>query len=269
MGIRKSEEFREVYVSGTRHPDMKSRQLPSLFISACLIGGPTLSQAQTDQLPEAAQAVFASVDSWEIDNREAVLASIGESSRMMRGEWVGEETVGFGSELAAFDAIALPTGIELSWVTTSEFGSEVFAVERKQQDGRFATITMVKAEGVSNRLKVYRFLDLKHDGAPQTYRLRQVDQNGTNHVSRPLEIFPFTDQMAVLRPEITGNAIQLPLESRIVKVTVWNSDGELILSMESWEEGIQEINTGDWEAGRYAIQMETDSGRRSAMIALP
>ncbi len=247
---------------------MKSVSLTKLFVLVLILGGYT-SHGQNSQLPDEVKLVMSEVTSWDIENREAVLASLGETNRLHRGDWKYDSTLPFGSELAAFDAISLPTGIELTWVTTTEFGSEVFAVERKLEDGKFATITLLEAEGISNRLNVYRYLDHRTDGIPQTYRLRQTDQNGTVHLSQTVDIFPFVDRLAVFSPEILDDAIQLPLESRIVKVTVWNSAGKRIFSVESWEEGIQEIDTSDWKAGKYAIQMETESGRRSALIALP
>ncbi|MEL7342189.1 MAG: T9SS type A sorting domain-containing protein, partial [Bacteroidota bacterium] len=241
--------------------------LLTLFIAGSFLY-PTMDM-KAQNLPAAVQALMASVDSWEVENREAVKASLGESNLMPRGRWMHEEGISFGSELAAFDAITLPTGIELTWVTTMEFGTEKFAIERQLEDGRFATIYMMDAAGSSNGLKVYRFLDRRNDGIPQQYRLRQIDQNGTNHYSGIVQVFPYSDQLAVLNPEVQQGVIELPLESRIVKVNIWNASGEMVLSMESWEEGIQEIPVQDLEAGEYAILMDTDAGRRSAKIALP
>lgn len=244
------------------------RQLFFVLFSAFLLMFPMLP-IQGQQIPGGIQAILASVDSWEIVNREMVLASLGESNKLSHGQWQNEQNTSFGSELAAFDAITLPTGIELTWVTTQEFATEKFAIERKLENGRFATIYMTDAAGISNTLKVYRFLDRRGDGIPQTYRLRQIDQNGTTHLSKTIQVFPYTDQLAVLNPEVHNGAIELPLESRIVKVNIWNQSGELVYSLESWEEGIQEIPVRNWQEGQYAIQMDTESGRRSAIIALP
>lgn len=244
------------------------KQIFFVLLSAILLIFPMLP-IQGQQVPGGIQAILASVDSWEVVNREMVLASLGESNKLSHGQWQNTQNVAFGSELAAFDAITLPTGIELTWVTTQEFGTEKFAIERKLEDGRFATIYMADAAGTSNKLAVYRFLDRRQDGIPQEYRLRQIDQNGTNHVSKIVQVSPYTDQLAVLRPEIHNGSIELPLESRIVKVNIWNQSGELVYSLESWEEGIQDIPVRNWQRGQYAIQMDTESGRRSAIIALP
>lgn len=224
---------------------------------------------QGQHVPSGVQALIASVDSWEIVNREAVLASLGETNTVSHGAWQNDDHLPFGSELAAFDAITLPTGVELTWVTTQEFGTEKFAIERKLDDGRFVTIYMADAAGTSNTLKVYRFLDRRGDGIPQEYRLRQYDLNGTSHVSHTVQVSPYTNQLAVLHPEIHDGSIELPLESRIVKVNIWNDAGDLVYTLESWEEGIQEIPIDNWDEGQYAIQMDTDAGRRSAIIALP
>lgn len=244
------------------------KQIFSVLSTATLLLSLSLP-VQGQQLPRGIQVLIASVDSWDIINREMVQAALGETNSISRGEWQQEQGIPFGSELAAFDAITLPTGIELTWVTTQEFGTQKFAIERKLEDGRFATIYMMDAAGISNKLTVYRFLDRRQDGIPQEYRLRQIDQNGTNHNSRVVQVFPYTDQLAVLTPEVHNGAIELPLESRIVKVNIWNQAGNLVYSLESWEEGIQEIPVRDWQQGQYAIQMDTESGRRSAIIALP
>ena len=214
-------------------------------------------------------AVLAAVPSWELPDRDLVLASLGESGGPSRGLWRGEEALPFGSDLAAFDALPLPTGVEITWITTREFGTGRFAIERRLPDGRFAIITTMEAAGVSKGLQVYRFLDRRVDGIPQTYRLRQFDQNGTQHISQPVEVFPAVDQLAVLSPQLNDHLIQLPLESPVVKVNVWNENGKLIFSLESWEEGIQQIPVSDWQSGRYALQMETEAGTRTALISLP
>lgn len=240
---------------------------PVLFTATLLIT--LMLPVQGQQIPGGIQALLASVESWDIINREMVLASLGENNKFSHGQWEDRPGSHFGSELAAFDAITLPAGIELTWVTTQEFGTEKFAIERKHDDGRFATIYMMDAAGISNKVAVYRFLDRRNDGIPQEYRLRQIDQNGTNHFSRVVQVFPYTDQLAVISPEVHNDSIELPLESRIVKVNIWNQSGELVYSLESWEDGIQEIPVKDWQRGQYAIQMDTESGRRSAMINLP
>ena len=214
-------------------------------------------------------ALLAQVDSWELPDREMVLASLGESSQVSSGEWRGEEHVSFGSELTTFSVLSIPEGNELTWITTREFGSEKFAVERKLPDGRFAIITMIDAKGSSEDISVYRFLDMRSDGSPQVYRLRQFDQNGTIHTTNPLEVFPATEQMVVLRPTVRNGKIELPLESRIVKVNVWNRQGELVLTMEAWDEGIQEIEVSGWKTGEYAMEIQMESGSRSAIVSVP
>jgi len=205
------------------------KQIFTVIFTAVLLLPVTLP-VQGQQLPGGIQALIASVDSWEVVNREMVRASLGETNTVSHGQWQNEQNVSFGSELAAFDAITLPTGIELTWVTTQEFGTEKFAIERKLEDGRFVTIYMMDAAGVSNSLKVYRFLDRREDGIPQEYRLRQIDQNGTNHFSRVVQVFPYTDQLAVISPEVNNGSIELPLESRITKVNIWNQSGDLVYS---------------------------------------
>ncbi len=236
----------------------------AVLLFACF---PAFLQGQASD--SALAAVLAAVPSWELPDRALVLAALGESNGPSRGLWREEEALPFGSDLAAFDALPLPTGVELTWITTREFGTERFAIERRLPDGRFAIITMMEAAGVNQGLQVYRFLDRRVDGIPQVYRLREYDQNGVQHISQPVEVFPAVDQLAVLSPHLNDHLIQLPLESPVVKVNVWNEDGKLVFSLESWEEGIQQIPVNDWQSGRYALQMETEAGTRTALISLP
>ncbi len=222
-----------------------------------------------EQLPADLSKTLAAVSSWEIPDRNLVLASIGESTSVSQGMWVPSENATFASELIAFNAISLPEGIELTWVTAQELGTDHFAVERLLPDGRFATITMIPAAGNKQGVQMYRYLDARKESSPQTYRLRQKSENTQCHLSHPIQVIPQQDQLAILRPNLVEGNIVMPSLGTISRVHVWNRQGELVLTLVSEEESILRIPVNHLPTGEYALQLDTDSGTRSALVNLP
>lgn len=111
-------------------------------------------------------------------------------------------------ELLNFTATPLPSGsgstisktTQLNWQTVSEKNASHFDVERSSNSKTFEKIGEIKANGNTQTLKTYSFIDeIPHSGV-NYYRLRQVDENGraqlsnivsvTFNANQKLQIFP-------------------------------------------------------------------------------
>lgn len=124
---------------------------------------PTTYEADTDEL-------VVTTDSFS----EFVLASDSESLPV---------------ELVAFDAAADGEVVRLTWQTASETGNAGFDVQRNLE-GRWKTLGFVEGAGTTEQPQVYRFADddLPFDAERVTYRLRQVDRDGTVHYTDEVEL---------------------------------------------------------------------------------
>ena len=93
-------------------------------------------------------------------------------------------------ELTAFDVFRNGAAVALTWETASETNNAGFQVERSVDDGAFQRLAFVDGAGTTNTPQRYRFSDRDvpaGDGSI-TYRLRQVDLDGTEHLSAPVTI---------------------------------------------------------------------------------
>ncbi len=77
----------------------------------------------------------------------------------------------------------------LHWSTAEENGSASFYVEKSIDGGTtFDNVGTVEAAGNSDEEIEYRFMDIQVTDMEATYRLRQVDEDGTESFSEPVEV---------------------------------------------------------------------------------
>lgn len=240
-----------------------------IFISLAIVCFQPHQCWAQDNLPPAVATAIADIDNWEVGDRDLVLASLGEIDDQDRGLWEAEQGKAFASELIALEGLVFPEGIELSWVTSREFGTDRFAVERQLSDGRFATIGMVEAQGRSDQLQVYRFLDRARDQVPQVYRLRQIDQSGDQHLSQPLQVIPAAEGLARLDIRAEGGVIPMPNQMGVFAMMMWDQNGELVFSIQEVAPGEAIELPEELRTGTYIVRLETRSGVRNATLDLP
>lgn len=73
----------------------------------------------------------------------------------------------------------MPVGVVLTWATATEDGNANFYVERSVNGGEYENIGIVKGAGYSTKSQPYNFLDINASSAKISYRLRQVDFDGS------------------------------------------------------------------------------------------
>ena len=94
-------------------------------------------------------------------------------------------------ELTTFEAQAGGESVQLTWATASETNNAGFAVERQGgPDASFKQVGFVEGHGTTARPQRYRFEDdaLPYEAQHITYRLKQVDTDGTAHYSEEVEV---------------------------------------------------------------------------------
>lgn len=178
-------------------------------------------------------------------------------------------------ELISFSAEVAGRVVLLNWSTSSETNSKEFRVERRPLTGEtWKEIGTVTGSGTSTSTKTYQFTDnspLNLSGRVQ-YRLNQIDFDGTNHYSKPVET-----ELNSLSFELLGNypnpfnpetviRYNMPV-SGTVSLKVYDSRGELIttLSPGITESGTHEIhlNMSGKASGVYFYTLENVSGENT------
>jgi hypothetical protein len=113
-------------------------------------------------------------------------------------------------EMANFSARADGRAAVLEWSTMSEQGNQGFHVEQKTGNGSFRDIGFVAGAGTTNEPQRYTYRTDALDYGTSTFRLRQVDADGTERLTRTvdLEIRP-SDPIVLTPPSphpVTGTA---------------------------------------------------------------
>jgi len=105
-------------------------------------------------------------------------------------------------ELAGFDARVDDDAVNLTWKTASETGNAGFEVQRQAVNGTsWTNLGFVEGSGTTSEAQTYRFEDASLPFAADSlqYRLKQVDADGTTHLSDPVVIARRTVDEAELR----------------------------------------------------------------------
>ncbi len=147
-------------------------------------------------------------------------------------------------ELTGLEAIRTATGTKLHWRTDSERQNHGFWVQRSYAYGAFEDLQFVAGNGTSTTPHEYDFFDSKHDDGYYIYRLRQVDLDGTDHLSNIVEVrygssAGFRLDQNYPNPFVVGGAtapaqthIRYALaEADVVTMKVYSPAGQLIRTL--------------------------------------
>ena len=91
-------------------------------------------------------------------------------------------------ELTSFTANTSGDDVTLSWTTASEINNQGFEIQRKMLNGEFSTVGFVEGYGTTTETQNYSFADENLLPATYSYRLRQVDFDGTSELSDVIEV---------------------------------------------------------------------------------
>jgi len=103
-------------------------------------------------------------------------------------------------ELRSFTAEIKDNTIILNWQTITELNNSGFDIEKLSSDG-WKKIGFVKGNGSTTGQQSYSFLDENVIAGKQSYRLKQIDYDGTYRIYGPVEV----DYTGVLTYELEQN----------------------------------------------------------------
>ncbi|MBK7499110.1 MAG: T9SS type A sorting domain-containing protein [Ignavibacteriales bacterium] len=158
-------------------------------------------------------------------------------------------------ELTSFAATQSSGNILLQWSTATELNNNGFEIQRKDQQTDWRVIGFVKGNGTTTNTQNYSFVDVPENTGTISYRLKQIDFNGTFAYSDVVEV-----EIAPTKFELLNNypnpfnpstiiAYNLPVDG-FVTLKIYNSVGELVTEL-----------VNDYQsAGSYKQQFNSVSG---------
>jgi hypothetical protein len=168
-------------------------------------------------------------------------------------------------ELTSFTASALGNEVTLNWRTATEVNNSGFEVERNSGAG-FVKIGFVPGIGTSSEPNLYSFTDADLKAGEYSYRLKQVDYDGSFEYSQEISVELTTPSVFVLEQNYpnpfnpsTTIAFSLAAEAK-VSLKIFNTLGQEVTQIvnSNMNEGYHEVNfdASAYNSGVYFYKIE-------------
>jgi hypothetical protein len=163
-------------------------------------------------------------------------------------------------ELTSFTANANLNSVVLNWNTASEINNHGFEIQRNIGNG-FATVAFVQGHGTTTQPQSYSYADQNVEPGHYTYRLKQMDFQGTSSFSSEVsvDVFPVTYSLEQNYPNPFNPTTLINFNLRVdskVSLNVFNVLGQKVA----------QVVNGSLTAGNH--QYNFDASRLSSGIYL-
>jgi len=153
-------------------------------------------------------------------------------------------------ELTSFTASVIENNVTLNWITATELNNSGFDVLRSTEETVWEKIGFVAGFGTTTEIHSYSFVDENLASGQYTYRLKQVDYDGTFELSDVINVevtnpVKYNLSQNYPNPFNPSTAIKFSLaEGGNVTLNVYNTLGEevALLVNQIMESGTHEVN---------------------------
>jgi len=158
-------------------------------------------------------------------------------------------------ELTSFTASSVKDEVKLNWNTATEINNQGFDVERMNADGSFEQIGYVAGFGTTTEPKAYEYIDSKLATGNYTYRLKQIDFDGTSTYSDEVNVvvelpMEYSLDQNYPNPFNPSTTIKYSIaEDGFVKLAIYNMLGEEVTTL---------VNTTQ-KAGKYEVNFNASN----------
>jgi hypothetical protein len=171
-------------------------------------------------------------------------------------------------ELKSFSASVQAKVVTLSWSTATELNNRGFEIERSFNGGNFVTVAFINGRGTTSDPQSYSYIDSDLEMAKYSYRLKQVDFNGTFKYSDVIEVdmnvpVDFVLDQNYPNPFNPNTIIRFGLrEDANIKLAVYNLVGEevalLVNEFRSAGTYQENFNAAGLPSGTYLYRLEAN-----------
>ena len=175
-------------------------------------------------------------------------------------------------ELTSFTANVVDGLVNLSWTTATELNNSGWDIERRadnDKEGSWVKVGFVKGIGNSTENKQYKFIDQNNVTGKYSYRLKQIDFNGTITYSNIVEISvtgPDKFELSQNYPNPFNPETSIRFEvpsSSFVNISVYNMIGEKVVTLvnENMEQGVylRKLSSENLSSGIYIYRLTAGS----------
>lgn len=163
--------------------------------------------------------------------------------------------------LVDFEGTKVDRNIKLTWSTMTEENADYFQIEHSLDGQSFESIGMLNAEGNSNELLDYQFMDENVAPGVHYYRLKMVDFDGTFEYSSTIQVAPdLSDLSVTMYPNPVAHVLQLEgVDVNYVNQLVfYDLQGKIHKTVTAVSS--PEIQVSDLSNGQYLIRLEMADG---------
>ncbi len=177
------------------------------------------------------------------------------------------ENNGIPVELISFGGRTEDNSVVLNWKTATELNNSGFDIERKFEDEDWLKIGFVTGHGTTTEKHFYEFRDKPDKNGNYTYRLKQIDYDGTYEYSDEVSIeyvlgFSFQLKQNYPNPFNPSTVIKFQIpELSHVKLKIYDVLGSEVTNLinENKEAGSYEVEfeAGKLQSGIYFYRLDT------------
>lgn len=170
-------------------------------------------------------------------------------------------------ELVSFDAQPEGRQVSVTWQTASEFNSSHFEVLQSTDGENWSTIGRVSAQGNSQEITDYELFDKNPASGISYYQLKQVDQNGSFHLSdiRSVNNGSKINQVKIYPNPADKGLVTLVSDEPIRVLSVYNALGKVVFETTLNAEEAYLLDTQSFESGMYWVSLN-NSGEKHKLI---
>ena len=170
-------------------------------------------------------------------------------------------------ELVSFDAQPEGRQVSVTWQTASESNSSHFEVLQSTDGENWSTIGRVSAQGNSQETTDYELFDKNPSSGISYYQLKQVDQNGSFHLSdiRSVNNGSKINQVKIYPNPADKGLVTLVSDEPIRVLSVYNALGKVVFETTVNSEEAYLLDTQSFESGMYWVSLN-NSGEKHKLI---
>lgn len=180
-------------------------------------------------------------------------------------------------ELTSFTAISNNGVVQLNWQTATELNNHLFEIERKTEASEYRTIGYVEGSGTTTEPKNYSYTDNTVVSGSYTYRLKQIDFNGTFTYSPEVEVevAPLTFNLGQNYPNPFNPSTKIKYdvpEAGNITLAVYNVVGEEVAVLVNGytEAGSFDVtfDASNLPSGVYLYKLQSDNSVQTKKMIL-
>ncbi|MNJ83255.1 hypothetical protein D3C87_06710 [compost metagenome] len=171
-------------------------------------------------------------------------------------------------ELVSFDAQLESRQVTVTWQTASEYNSSYFDVLKSTDGENWFSIGTVSAQGNSQKTIDYELFDENPFPGISYYQLKQVDQNGSFHLSdiRSVNNSSGMNQVKIYPNPADKGLVTLVSDEPITILSVYNAFGKVVFETTLNSEEAYLLDTQSFESGMYWVSLNNRGEKHKLLV---